>query len=87
MGGDELDLIVPGSNYGWPDVSLGVDYVDPVSDEKFWPPSAHQGRHPGFSAPLFAWTPSIAPSSLQFIDGFHPRWDGDLLVSALAGRR
>ncbi|MGF6180765.1 glucose/arabinose dehydrogenase [Massilia sp. UYP32] len=78
-GGDEINRIVAGKNYGWPLVTAGIDYpfgrVTPFS------------RLAGFEAPLLEWTPSIAPSGLAVYDGaLFPEWRGDLLVPALRGR-
>ena len=78
-GGDEINRIVAGKNYGWPLVTAGIDYpfgrVTPFS------------RLAGFEAPLLEWTPSVAPSGLAVYDGaLFPEWRGDLLVPALRGR-
>ncbi len=86
MGGDELNWIRKGMDFGWPSVTLGVFYTDSAKDSKYWPLSHEQGRHVGFEPPVFAWIPSIAPSSLTLVEGLDPRWDGDLLVGALGGR-
>jgi cytochrome c2 len=79
-GGDELNLIERGANYGWPYVTLGADY------EQFkWPLSSIQGRHAGFEQPRYAWLPSIGVSNV--IDVRSERfatWRGDLLVGSLA---
>jgi hypothetical protein len=83
MGGDELNLVLEGGDYGWPAVSLGVFYADPGDDRKAWPFNPRQGRHDGFNQPAFAWIPSIAPSGLRVVRDFNPRWDGDLLVTSL----
>lgn len=80
-GGDELNLIREGRNYGWPFVTLGTAY-----DARSWPLSKQQGRHEGFEKPVFAWGPGIGISNLIELDGFHERWDGDLLVLSLNGR-
>ncbi|RIY00278.1 PQQ-dependent sugar dehydrogenase [Aureimonas flava] len=76
-GGDELNRLVPGRNYGWPLVSGGLDYsfarVTPFASL------------PGFEAPLLEWTPSIAPAGLAVYGGdLFPQWRGALLVPALA---
>ncbi len=86
MGGDELNHITGDQNLGWPNVTFGVNYTDPGSDQKFWPQNPIQGQHEGYDKPEFAWVPSVAPSSLALVSGFHPRWDGDLIMGTLAGQ-
>jgi glucose/arabinose dehydrogenase len=79
MGGDEINVLRAGGNYGWPVVTYGVDYDgSPIG----------QGRErPGMVQPLHVWTPSIAPSGMTFYTGARfPRWRGDLFIGALAGR-
>ncbi|MCR9129488.1 MAG: PQQ-dependent sugar dehydrogenase [Alphaproteobacteria bacterium] len=80
QGGDELNRIEAGANYGWPIVTEGVDYngarISPFTD--------HQAE--GFTAPVLGWTPSIAPSGLMaYQGGLFEAWTGDLFVTALAG--
>jgi cytochrome c2 len=81
-GGDELNLIRPGRDYGWPHVSYGTEYGRHV-----WPLSRRQGHHEGYEEPVYAWTPSIGVSNLIEVRHFAPEWDGDLLVLSLRGRR
>ena len=80
-GGDELNLIVEGSNYGWPLESLGTTYA-----QTSIPGSLNYARHESFTPPKLAWTPSVATSGIAYVDGFHPDWDGDLLVGSLLGQ-
>jgi len=79
-GGDEVNIIKPGTNYGWPLVSYGVNYSgSPVGTGK------HVG--PGFTNPVYYWDPSIAPSGMAFYNGdAFPRWKSNLLVGALKFR-
>ncbi|MGI9388550.1 MAG: PQQ-dependent sugar dehydrogenase [Boseongicola sp.] len=80
-GGDELNLIQNGQDYGWPQVSLGTRYNKlPLRN------TLEYGRHPVFEAPIFAWLPSVAVSSLTVIEDFHPSWNGDLLAGSLSGK-
>jgi glucose/arabinose dehydrogenase len=78
-GGDEINRVLAGRNYGWPVISYGVDY----SGAKIG-----TGRSaPGMEQPVFYWDPSIAPSGLAFISGGrYPAWTGRMLVGALRGR-
>ena len=76
-GGDELNLIEPGKNYGWPAVSYGVNYNGV-------PIPSHDTR-PEFTKPVIYWTPVIAPGNLVFYDGaMFPQWKGSALVSGLS---
>lgn len=79
-GGDEINRLEPGANYGWPIATFGIDYtgamVSPYHDL------------PGVIAPLFQWTPSLAPSDMAIYDGtLFAAWQGDMLVTHLAGKR
>lgn len=77
-GGDELNVIEPGANYGWPVVTLGVEYSgDPL-------PEAAESRE-GMVDAIYSWTPVIAPSGVIFYDGeAFPGWQGNLFVGGLA---
>lgn len=77
-GGDELNVIEPGANYGWPVVTLGVEYSgDPL-------PEAAESRE-GMVDAIYSWTPVIAPSGMIFYDGeAFPDWQGNLFVGGLA---
>jgi glucose/arabinose dehydrogenase len=79
QGGDELNLIEPGRNYGWPVITYGIDY----SGAKITPHTEMEGME----QPLIDWTPSIAPSGMMLYEGdLFPEWVGDLFVSTLAER-
>ena len=76
-GGDEINIIEKGKNYGWPVVSYGVNYDGtPVGTGK--------ERAPGMTDPIWHWTPSIAPSGMAFYTGdLFPSWKGSLINGAL----
>jgi glucose/arabinose dehydrogenase len=78
-GGDEVNIVVAGRNYGWPVATFGVDY----SGARISPYTSR----PGMEDPVLHWTPSIAPSGMALYRGAQfPEWDGDLLVTALVAR-
>ena len=76
-GGDELNLIARGQNYGWPVVAYGVEYSgQPIAGAK-----THRD---GYTQPVYYWDPVIAPSGAQFYTGSaFPEWKGNLFVGAL----
>ena len=75
-GGDEINILKPGGNYGWPLVSYGRTYPGPWQAERFW--------REGFEYPIVYWTPSIAVSGMTFYTGSKlAKWKGDVFVGAL----
>jgi aldose sugar dehydrogenase len=77
-GGDEINVLKPGRNYGWPLVSLGRTYPGP------WQAKENQPSHAGFEPPVVYWMPSISVSGLTFYTGDKlPKWKGDLFVGGL----
>ena len=78
-GGDEVNILKIGANYGWPAITYGEEYSGGAV-------SPHTAL-PGMEQPLLYWVPSIAPSGMAFYDGeAFPGWQGDLFVGALRGR-
>jgi len=78
-GGDEVNIVAPGRNYGWPVIGYGTEYSGkPI----------HASTHrDGMEQPVKYWVPSIAPSGMTFYTGnLFPAWKGSLFVGALAGR-
>ncbi|WP_224274099.1 PQQ-dependent sugar dehydrogenase [Nocardioides lacusdianchii] len=77
-GGDELNLVEAGANYGWPEASDGSDYGGGEI------PDHAEGD--GYAAPVRSWTPSISPGSLLIYSGeMFPDWQGDAFLGALSG--
>ncbi|WP_441240228.1 PQQ-dependent sugar dehydrogenase [Tardiphaga sp. 768_D3_N2_1] len=78
-GGDEVNIIGKGKNYGWPVIGYGVDYSGAKIHETT--------SKPGMEQPVKYWVPSIAPSGMTFYTGdLFPRWRGSLFSGALAGQ-
>jgi glucose/arabinose dehydrogenase len=78
-GGDEINVLAPGKNYGWPVIGYGIDYNGAKIHE-----STHKD---GMEQPIWYWVPSIAPSGMAFMTGdLFPAWRGNLFVGALAGQ-
>jgi len=78
-GGDEVNIIGKGKNYGWPVIGYGIDY----NGTKIHASTAKDGME----QPIKYWVPSIAPSGMAFYTGkLFPKWDGSLFTGALAGK-
>jgi glucose/arabinose dehydrogenase len=76
QGGDEINVILPGKNYGWPAITYGIDYsgamISPFTEQ------------PGMEQPFHYWDPSIAPSGMTLYTGaMFPHWQGNLFIAAL----
>lgn len=78
-GGDEINILRRGGDYGWPLLTWGIDYDGSII--------SYRQSAPGYEDPLLQWTPSIAPSGMAFYSGSaFPEWNGSLFVGALAGQ-
>ena len=81
QGGDELNIIKPGANYGWPIVTFGVNYGI----------GSKIGigiKHKGMKNPIYKWVPSIATSGMTFITGNHfKEWAKDILIGSLKAQK
>ena len=78
-GGDEVNIIGKGKNYGWPVIGYGIDYSGATIHES--------AAKDGMEQPVKYWVPSIAPSGMAFYNGkLFPKWNGSLFTGALAGK-
>jgi glucose/arabinose dehydrogenase len=78
-GGDELNLIQAGKNYGWPEITFGINYNGTII--------TLDTAKVGMEQPVIYWTPSIAPCGMTFVTGNrYPGWEGNLLVGSLRFR-
>ena len=77
-GGDELNLIKPGKNYGWPIITYGVEYSGSKVGEGIQ-------QKDGYEQPVYYWNPVISPGSITFYTGNLTEWKGNLFVAALSG--
>jgi glucose/arabinose dehydrogenase len=80
QGGDEVNIIRAGRNYGWPVITYGVNYVTGTK-------IGEGTEKAGMEQPLWKWVPSIAPSGMTFYTGDRfPKWKGNVFLGALAGQ-
>jgi glucose/arabinose dehydrogenase len=78
MGGDELNLIEKGKNYGFPTISYGREYTGELINGGL---TAKEG----LEQPIYIWTPSVAPSGMTFYTGsLFPEWRGDLFIATMS---
>ena len=74
-GGDEINIIEASNNYGWPEITYGINYTGtPVSKKT---------ALPGMEQPFYYWVPSIAPSGMAFASSVYPNWEDNLFVGSL----
>jgi glucose/arabinose dehydrogenase len=88
QGGDEVNIIKPGADYGWPNVTYGVQYDARQADGRTnVPVGKGLTQLEGVEQPVYYWIPSIAPGGMAFYTGdLFPDWKNDLFVGAMAGR-
>jgi aldose sugar dehydrogenase len=88
QGGDEIDIVRGGRDYGWPDVSYGVQYDARQADgRKNVKVGTGLTSMKGIEEPIYYWVPSIAPSGMMFYTGdLFPEWKGNLFVGAMVGQ-
>ena len=80
QGGDEVNILKPGANYGWPLVSQGRNYSGTLVSDQPW-------HREGMEQPVIFWTPQISPAAMAFYTGDKfPQWKNNLIIGALSGQ-
>jgi glucose/arabinose dehydrogenase len=80
QGGDEVNILKPGGNYGWPLVSQGRNYSGTLVSDKPW-------HREGMEQPVVFWVPQISPAAMAFYTGDKfPQWQNSLIIGALSGQ-
>ncbi len=83
MAGDEINLIKPKINYGWPVVAYGLEYSGPLTGM----PVGNGTKQAGMAQPIYYWDPAVAPSGITFYTGtLVPEWKNNLFIATLRGR-
>ena len=78
-GGDELNIIKPGKNYGWPVITYGIEYAGPAIGDAIQ-------QKTGMEQPIYYWDPTVSPSGMSFYKGNAiPEWKNNLFIGALSG--
>ncbi|HSC52608.1 MAG TPA: PQQ-dependent sugar dehydrogenase [Phnomibacter sp.] len=78
-GGDELNLVQPGKNYGWPTITYGIEYAGPAVGDGIQ-------QKEGMEQPVYYWDPVVSPSGMTFYTGNDiPEWKNDLFIGCLSG--
>ncbi len=79
-GGDEVNRITPGKNYGWPTITYGEEYSGMTIGEGI-------GQKEGLEQPVYFWDPSVSPSGIDFYTGTIPEWKNNMMVGCLSGKK
>lgn len=79
-GGDEVNLIKAGINYGWPTITYGEEYSGKTIGEGI-------GQKDGLEQPVYFWDPSVSPSGIDFYTGNIAEWNNNLMIACLSGKK
>lgn len=79
-GGDEINLIQPGKNYGWPTITYGVEYSGKTIGDGI-------GQLQDLEQPVYFWDPSVSPSGITFYTGNIAEWKNNMMIGCLSGKK